>query len=93
MSQPFNTLLPSPPQQPPNSVQTHIQILHRRTKREPDKMVTWRIEEVSTVRRVDVEEYPRDHDRFLFEELFEEGLFFLCGKKTSAWVSLSCGGY
>jgi len=26
------------------------------------------------VRRVDVEEYPRDHDRFLFEELFEEGL-------------------
>lgn len=32
------------------------------------------MEQVSTVVGVDVEEYSRDHDGVLFEQLFEKGL-------------------
>ena len=74
MPKPFSPMLPSPPQQFLDSVQTHIQVLERRTEREPDKVMAGRVEEVSTVRGVDVEEDSWDHDRLFLEELFEEGL-------------------
>jgi len=69
-----NAFLLSSPQQPPDSVQTLIQVRERRTEREPDEVMARRVEEVSAVRGVDVEEDSWDHDRLLFEELFEEGL-------------------
>jgi len=74
MPKPFNTQLPSPLHQVIDSVQTHIQVLERRTEGEPDKVVARRVEEVSTVRGVNVEEDSRDYDRLFLEELFEEGL-------------------
>ena len=70
----FNALLINPPQHPPDSIQTFIQIRERRTEREPDEVVAWRVEKVTTVIGVDVEEYSGDHDRMLFEQLFEERL-------------------
>ena len=74
MSKPFHAVLPGPLQQPIDSVETHIQVRERRTERDPDEVVAGRVEEVSTVRGVDVEEDSRDHDRLFLEELFEEGL-------------------
>jgi len=81
MPKPSNSLLLSPPQQPPDSVQSLIQIFERRTEREPDEVVARRVEEVSTVRGVDVEEDSRDYDRSLFQELFEEGLSSISRKE------------
>jgi len=72
MPEPFHALLPNLPQHPPDSVQTLIQILKRRTEREPDEVMARRVEQVPTVGRVDVEEDSGDHDRSLFQELFEE---------------------
>ena len=74
MSKPPETTPLDFSQHPLHSVQPLIQILERRTEREPDEVVARRIEQVSTVGRVNVEEDPRDHDRFLLEELLEEGL-------------------
>jgi len=73
MPKPSNPILPNPPQRPPDGVQTLIQILERRTEREPDEVVAGGVEEVSTVGRVDVEEDSWDHDRSFLQELFEEG--------------------
>ena len=85
MPKPFHTLPPSPLQQIIDSVQTHIQVLERWAEREPDKVVARRVEEVSTVRRVDVEEDSWDHDRLFLQELFEEGLG--CAKPAPVWIS------
>ena len=74
VSEPFNALLPSPLQQVIDSIQTHIQVLEGRPERDPDKVVAGRVEEISTVRGVDVEEDSWDHDRLFLEEFFEEGL-------------------
>ena len=74
MSKPLDTVPPSPPQQPVDSVETHLQVRERRTEREPNEVVAGRVEEVSTVRGVDVEEDSWNHDRLFFEELFDEGL-------------------
>ena len=74
MSKSSNALLPNLPQHPPDSVQALIQVFERRTKGEPDEVVAGRVEQVSTVGGVDVEEDTRDHDRLFLQELFEEGL-------------------
>jgi len=74
VSKTFRPLLPSPLQQIIDSIQPHIQVLERRTEREPDEVVARGVEEVSTVRGVDVEEDSWDHDRLFLEEFFEEGL-------------------
>ena len=74
VSEPFNALLPSPLQQVIDSIQTHIQVLEGRSERDPDKVVAGRVEEISAVRGVDVEEDSWDHDRLFLEEFFEEGL-------------------
>ena len=81
MSKPSEAILLIPLQQPPDGVQTLIQVFHRRAEREPDEVVARRVEKVPTVRRVDIEEDTRDHDRLFFEELFEEGLVWTtqCG--------------
>ena len=81
MPKPSNSLLSSPPQQPPDGVQTLIQILERRTEREPDEVVAGGVEEVSTVRGVDVEEDSWDYDRSFLQELFEEGLLSVFAKE------------
>ena len=81
MPKPSNPILLSPPQHSPDSVQTRIQILERGTEREPDEMVAGRVEEVSTVRRVDVEEDSWNHDRSLLQELFEECLLAVLRKR------------
>ena len=74
MPKPSDAILPNLPQHPPDSVQTLVQVRERGTERDSDKVVARRVEEVSTVRGVDIEEDARDHDRLLFEELFKEGL-------------------
>lgn len=51
---------------------TFVEILKRRAKREPHKVVARRVEEVPAVRGVDVEEDAGYHDRPLLEELLEE---------------------
>ena len=75
MSEASKALLPSLPQDPSNSVQTLVQVLQRGAKRDPDKVVAGRVEEVSMVRRVDVEEDPWDDDRLFLQKLFEESLW------------------
>ena len=70
----FEALLLSPPQHPLDSIQSHLQIRERRSEREPNEVVTRRVEQVSTMGRVDVEEDSRNYDGFFFEQLFEEGL-------------------
>ena len=74
MPRPSNNLLLSLPQQPLDGVQSLIQILERRTEREPDEVMARRVGEVFTVRLVDIEEYSWNHDCPFFQELFEEGL-------------------
>jgi len=82
MPKPSNSIFPGPPQHPPDGVQTHIQILERGTEREPDEVVAGGVEEVSTVRGVDVEEDSWDHDRSFLQELFEECLLAVLRKKS-----------
>ena len=50
-------------------------------------MVARRVEEVSTVRGVDVEEDSWDHDRPFFQELFEEGLLRMKNRCVSFFFS------
>ena len=80
----FEALLPDPPQQPSDSVQTHIQVGQGGTERNPDKVVALRIEEVSMATRVDIEEDAWDHDRLFLQKLFEESL---CSSGVLVWVS------
>jgi hypothetical protein len=68
------TMAPSLLQDRRDGVQSMVQILKGWTEREPDKVVAGRVEQVSTVGRVDVEEDPGDHDRLLFKEFLEECL-------------------
>ena len=65
---------PNPLQHPLDGVQPPVQISNWRAEREPDEVVARGVEQVSTVRGVDVEEDSGDHDRFFLKELFEEGL-------------------
>ncbi len=53
---------------------TFIQVLEWWSKREPNKRMARRVEEVTTVRRVDVKEDSWDNDGLLFEQLFKERL-------------------
>ena len=95
MPKPSNPILLSPPQHSPDSIQTRIQILKRGTEREPDEMVAGGVEEVSTVRGVDVEEDSWNHDRSLLQELFEERLLIVLQKKKEIYEisgSLRFGG-
>lgn len=64
-----------PPQDPINRIQTLVQVLHRRTEREAHELMTRRIEEVTSVLRIDVEEDTRNDDGLFFEKLFKECLF------------------
>lgn len=54
---------------------TFIQICQRRTEREADKVVARRVEQISTMGRVDVEEDSGDHDCLFLQKLFKESLF------------------
>ena len=49
VSEASKALLPSLPQHPSNSVQTLVQVLQRGAKRDPDKVMAGRVEEVSVV--------------------------------------------
>lgn len=74
MAERLHALLLRPLQNTRHRVQSLIEALQRRTKREPDKVVARRAEEVATVGRVDVEEYAGNDDTFLLEQFLEEGL-------------------
>lgn len=37
-------------------------------------MVAWRMEQIASVRRIDIEKDPRDNDGLLFEQFLEKGL-------------------
>lgn len=49
-------------------------------------MVAGGVEEVPTVRGVDIEEDSWDHDRSFLQELFEEGLLIVLQKKRKRFT-------
>ncbi|SRR5712691_6832743 len=51
---------------------TFIEIIKRRAKRQPHKMMAWRTEQIPAVCRIDVEKDAWDDNRFLFEKFLEE---------------------
>lgn len=64
-----------PPQDPINRIQTLVQVLHWRTEGEAHELMARRIEKVTSVLRIDVEEDTRNDDGLFFEKLFKECLF------------------
>ena len=57
-----------------DGVDPEVEHVDRRPKREPDKVVARRREQVPAVRRVDVEEDAGHADAFLLQEFLEERL-------------------
>lgn len=57
---------------PLNPIQPHLQRLHLRAIREPHKMMTRTIKQISPLTRVQVEEDTRDNDDALFQTRLEE---------------------
>jgi hypothetical protein len=55
-------------------MQTFVKVLQRRTKRQADEVVAWRIEQVPAMGRVDIEENTRNHNGLFLKELLEESL-------------------
>jgi len=53
---------------------THVKILQRWTKRQANKMMTRRVEEVPTVRWIDIEENTRNNDGLFLQQFLKEGL-------------------
>jgi hypothetical protein len=53
---------------------TFCQVGERRAKGESDEVVTRRVEQITAVGWVDIEEYSGNHDCLLFEQFFEECL-------------------
>jgi len=73
MAERLHALLLRLPKNAFHRIETLVQVLQGGTKREAHEMVARRVEEVTTVRGVDVEEDARDDDRLFLEELLEEG--------------------
>ena len=57
-----------------NCVQSTIKVIQRRAEGKPDEMVARGIEQVSSMRRIDIKEDTRNHDGLLFEQFFEKCL-------------------
>jgi len=57
---------------PPNGIQASFQVFKRRSKGEPDKLVTGRVKQVAAVGWVDVKEYSGNDDGLFFQQLFKE---------------------
>ena len=57
-----------------NCVQTTVEVLHRRAKGETDEMVAWRVEQVTTMRGIDIKENSRNDNGLLFEQFLEKCL-------------------
>ena len=55
-------------------MRTLVKILQRRSKRETNKVVAGRVEKVTTVGRVNVEEDTGDDDSLLLQQFLEECL-------------------
>lgn len=53
---------------------TFIERLEWWAERDSDVVVAWRLEEVTSMRRVDIEKDTRNNDRLFFQQLLEECL-------------------
>lgn len=56
-----------------DTVKAHLQLLHSRAVADADKVVARAVEQIATLRRVEVEEDARHHDCLLLQQGVEEG--------------------
>ena len=74
MTERLHTLMSSLLQHTIHSINTFVQVLDRGPEGETDIVMTRRVEEVTTMSGVDIEEDARDDNSLFLQKFFEEGL-------------------